>query len=70
MPSAHLTCSRPSEVLTHVRNMIEPAAAGDNAQCKILKFSKALYAILRAVAVHRKAVSDVREDQGIGCDIQ
>ena len=65
MLPVQLTCSRPAEVLTHVRNVIELAAAGDNAQCKILNFLKALYVILRAIAVDRKAVSDVREDQGI-----
>ena len=68
--SVQLTRSRPAQLLTHVRYMIEFAAAGDNAQRKILDFLEPLHVIFRAVSVDRKTVTDVREDQGIDHDGQ
>ena len=56
---------RPAQLLTHARYMIEFAAAGDNAQRRILDFLEALDVTLRAVDVDCKTVADVREDQGI-----
>ena len=60
-----LTGQGPAQILSHVRNMVKFATAGDNAQREIDDFLEALYVFLRPVAIHGKAVTDVREDKGI-----
>ena len=55
----------PAQILPHVRNIIELATAGDNAQRKIDYFLEALYVFLRPVAIDGHRVTDVREDKGI-----
>ena len=65
MKLVELTGKGPAQFLPHVRDVIKFAAAGDSAQRKIKNLLEALYVFLRPVAVDGKAVSDVREDQGI-----
>ena len=65
MDLVELTGKGPAQFLPHVRYMIKLAPARDNAQRKIDNLLETLYVFLRPIAVDGKAVSDVREDQGI-----